>query len=321
MLRQHVMSKRTSIYVLFKEYHDPDVRGIPLPYIHNSEDYLIDPSAIVRDWTDLSDVLDFFSYESMNKYYDDDNLEGFLGVAQLFPEEYPCVVQTIMSGMQSTGLTSWKTTPATKTNTFHLGTVDVTNQLLGDMAQREANHLDILSRVKQDTYHHLMPKDKEYEPCVLLQKDAISAPNGEIKLKVNGFFNLKLQSVDSIISLHNWMSQHRFPYRHYAYNSKHGDANNLARTYKNRHGHVVQAAQLLTTTGATRSLLKKAIGYFYEGDLWYYDDANNCYIYFENQGDTPQHEYHAYHLLPGDRNFEKIDVVKLGKVHKNKIRD
>ena len=60
--------------------------------------------------------------------------------------------------------------------------------------------------------------------------------------------------------------------------------------------------------------MKKAVGESVEGDLWYYDDANGCFIYFENQGDTPQHEYHAYHLKPGDKNYDKIVMEKLRKV-------
>ena len=279
------MSKKTAIYVLFKEYPDPAGRGKSAPYIQDSAEYLVDTNALLQDWTELFDVLSYFSYERANRYYDDDNMEGLLEVARLFPDEYPGAVDIVTSEIQTMGMTSWKAAAAPRTDVYHFEGYDVTNDLLGDMAQRENDHIEVLKQVKQDTQHQLTPEQKEYEPCVLLQKGAISTVQGVVSVtSTNG--ELKIQSVDSV-------------------------------SYTNRHGHVERAAQLRTTTAATRVLLKKAVGESPEGDLWYHDDANGCYIYFENQGDTPQHEYHGYHLSPGDKNFDKIDVEKLRKVQAN----
>ena len=316
MLHLHAMSKKTAIYVLFKEYPDPAGRGKSAPYIQDSAEYLVDTNALLQDWTKLFDVLSYFSYERANRYYDEDNMEGLLEVARLFPDEYPGAVDIVTSEIQTLGMTSWKAAPAPRTDVYHYGGYDVTNDLLGDMAQRENDHIEVLKRVKQDTQHQLTPEQKEYEPCVLLQKGAISAVQGVVSVTSTNC-ELKIQSVDSIAELHDWISMHRFPSRHYVYNPKHGDAHQPSRTYTNRHGHSERAAQLRTTTAATRVLLKKAVGESPEGDLWYHDDANGCYIYFENQGDTPQHEYHGYHLSPGDKNYDKINVDKLRRVQIN----
>ena len=35
---------------------------------------------------------------------------------------------------------------------------------------------------------------------------------------------------------------------------------------------------------------------------------------FENQGKTPQHEYHAYHLHKGEKNYDKINFDKLKRI-------
>lgn len=314
MRRLSVMSKRTTLYVLFKEYPDPNGRGKSAPYIQDSVDYLTYQNELMRDWMDIFNVLNYFAYEQTNKYYDDSNLEGLLDVALQFPHEYPMAVETIMSGMQSIGLTSRSTNPIAKTNTYHLGTDDVTNDLLGDMAQREFEHKEVLDRVKQDANHQLLPRDKEYEPCVLLQHGAVIAPGGSLQIVMQGNRILDLQTVDSIIGLHQWLWLHRYPCRHYAFNDKHGDAHHQSQNHTDRHGHVTRSAQLLTSTGKTRSLLKKAVGDSVWGDLWYYDDANSCFIYFENQGNTPQHEYHAYHLHPGEKNYDKINFDKLRAV-------
>lgn len=303
------MNKQTTIYVLFKEYPDTYGRGKSAPYVQDSDDYLRFPDAIMRDWTDIYQILDYFGYESTNKYYDDDNLNGLLYVAQQFPSFYPSVVDTILSEFGRIGLTSWKSTPTIKKDRFYLDKTDITNYMLGDMSQREMDRLLLFQKVKNDPQRTLKPTEKEYEPCVLLHKGAMNK-NGTILVKTDRECDLKLQSVENITELHEWLSIHRYPYRHYSHNEKHGDIHHRAQKYKDRHG-IKSAAQLLTTYSRTKSLLKKAIGENYEGDLWYYDDLNDSFIYFENQGNTPQHEYHAYHVHPGEKNYDKIDVAKL----------
>lgn len=305
------MSKKSTIYVLFKEC--PSV-GASKPYICASADYISFPDELMRDWTSIFDVLNYFGYEDAHKYYDEDNFEGLIGVARTFQDEYPSVETTIIAESQAIGLTPWNAAPAVRTDNYSLGNDDVTSDMLGDMAQRELDHRRTLYRVRRDIHHLLTPQEKEYEPCVLLQQGAVVAPGGMIEISMSGNRRLLLESVNDIVSLHKWFSLHRFPYRHYQFNSKHGDANHQSRYYSDRYGKSVKAAQLLTGTGQTRALLKHAVGESYDGDLWYYDEAQSCFIYFENQGNTPQHEYHAYHLHPGEKNYEKIGIEKLRKI-------
>lgn len=282
------MSKRTTIYVLFKEYPDPYGRGKSAPYIQDSSEYLDHPETLMQDWTDIFEVLNYFVYEQTNKYYDDENLRGLLDVAKICPDEYPMQYETILAEIQTLGLTPWLSNPCMKTDTYFFGKDEVTNDLLGDMAQR----------------------DNTYVPCVLLHKGAIAIPHGGLQIITsNGC--LVLSTVNSIAELHNWLNDNRIPVRNYKFNPKHGDAHYKALYHTNRHGNLIKSAQLLTDTDNTDILLKKAVGETFEGDLWYYDETNSCFIYFENQGDTPQHEYHAYHLHPGDKNYDKINIEKL----------
>lgn len=308
------MSKRTTIYVLFKEFPDPNGRVKSAPYIQDSIDYLAHQNALVSDWSEVAEVLEFFCYEAANWFYDEENLTGLLYVADMFPSEYPSVSVTIRSTIQTIGLTSWRANPENKTQTYHWGQYNITDDLLGDMAQREVNHDATSLRISQDTAHLLLPKDKEYEPCVLLQFGAITAPQGEIRVTMDGGRSIKLQSVDSIRGMHRWLSSNRFPKRQYSFSPKHGDKNHEAGVYSNRHRSNIPAAQLLTTKVETEELLNLAVGNSVQGDLWYYDRANSCYIYFENQGATPQCEFHAYHLHPGDKNYGKIDLKKISEV-------
>lgn len=308
------MNKKTTIYVLFKEYPDPNGRGKSVPYIQDSMDYLVQQEQLMQDWTDIYDVLDYFSYEPSNKYYDEDNINGLLEVASTFPNEYPNVEETIMSEMQRVGLTSWRTSASEKNETYYFGHNEVTAHLLGDMAQREKDREATLQKIVWDTQCQLSPQDKEYEPCVLIQNGAVGTKQGVLQIEMTGGHRLNLQSVSNIKDMHSWLSQNRFPQRNYVFNAKHGDAHHHAQTFEDRHGNVKQAAQLLTDTKDTEELLKKAVGDSVEGDLWYPDRANDCCIYFENQGKTPQHEYHAYHLHKGEKNYDKINFDKLKRI-------
>jgi hypothetical protein len=282
------MSKKTTIYVLFKEFPDPNGRGKSAPYIQDSVDYLTHKDALMQDWEEIRSVLEYFSYEPANKYYDQYNVEGLLYVARVIPEEYPGQDVTILADMQSNGMTPWQSNPCTKTDTYHWFQYDVTNDLLGDFAQRDCSD----------------------EPCVLLHKGAIVIPQGG--LQIDCYAGTKtLAAAESIIELHDRLSARRSPVRNYKFHPKHGDAHNKAQMHKDRHGNLTPSAQLLTDTPATENLLKKAVGATSNGDLWFYDDANTCFIYFEYQNETPQNEYHAYHLHPGQKNFNKIDINKL----------
>lgn len=307
------MSKRTTIYVLFKEYPDPNGCGKSVPYIQDSAEYLDDKDALLQDWLDIYNILDYFVYEPTNKYYDEDNLRRLLHVANTFPEEYPGVELTIMAGMNKIGLTSRRARPVKKTCPYEFETYDVTNDVLGDMAQLEMDKLAILERIAQDETHELKPEEKEYEPCVLLHQGAVIVPHGGLQV-TTARKSLTLATTNSIVGLHGWVSDNRFPQRNYKPNPKHGDEHSKAHFHSDRHHGSIPSAQLLTDKTATESLLKKAVGESVEGDLWLYDGRNGCFIYFENQGDTPQHEYHAYHLHPGEKNYDKINVDKLRMV-------
>lgn len=306
------MNKKTSIYVLFKEYNDPYGNGKSAPYIQDSTDYLANPDAMMQDWSEIFEVLEYFSHEDANKYYDEDNFEGLIGVARTFSNEYPSIETTINAQRQAIGLTPWRTVYSVKSSNYRLGLDDVTNDMLGDMAQREVEHRNVLVNIKNDAQHQLLAHQKEYEPCVLLQAGAVITNNGDLKIKLQpSGQEITLKTVRSIAEMHGWLSEHRFPSRHYKFNPKHGDAHTPSRWIYEKNKSRLRAAQLKTTTGKTKALLMKAVGNTIGGPLWYYDDANQSYIYFEKPAKNPLNEYHGYHLNRGDKGYDRIDFEKL----------
>ena len=309
------MSKLTCIYVLFKEYVDSSTAA-SAPYINGEEYPLGQGGELNKEIRGVLDVLGFFVYEHCNIFFDQANIDGLLRQPKTFPDEdYPGLDITLLSQFQELGMVRWSDSPADIKETFWYGDEDVTHSLFGDMSQREINRLDTLTKITDPNINQtLTPEEREYEPSVLLHHGAVTSVNGQIKGRRVGRRQVILSTVSNIKELHSWISENRFPQRHYDYNPKHGDADHTAQMIHDRNGNYRRAAQLMTTTEETNDLLKLAVGSSRESELWFYDDVHGCHIYFENQGHYMPPSFHGYHLHPGDENYDNIDLEKLGKL-------
>ena len=309
------MSKLTCIYVLFKEYVDGSTAA-SAPYI-NGEEYPLGQGGVLNEeLRGVLDVLVFFAYEHCNIFFDQANLDGLLRQPNIFPDEdYPGLDATLLSQFQELGMVRWSDSPVDIKETFRYDGEDVTHSLFGEMSQRELNRQETMAKIANPiTNMTLTQEEREYEPCVLLHHGAVTSIDGRIEGSRTGNRKVELTTVSNIKEMHAWISENRFPQRHYDYNPKHGDANHTAQMIHDRDGSYRQAAQLLTTTEETNGLLKLAVGRSRESELWFYDDARGCCIYFENQGRYMPPSFHGYHLHPGDENYDNIDFEKLGKL-------
>lgn len=308
------MKKQTCIYVLFKEYVDGSTAP-SAPYINGEEYPLGQGDVLSGELSNIFDVVRYFGYEHCYIFYDQANLDGLLRQPQAFPDsDYPGLDVSLLSQIQELGMIQWTENPAEMKETFYFQGIDVTHSLFGDMSQREISRLATLEKIANLAINlTLRPKDKEYEPCVLLHCGAVTAVDGYIEGSRIGHRQVFISTVTNIKELHAWISENRFPKRRYDYNPKHGDANYPAQMINDRHGRH-PAAQLLTTTEQTNELLKLAVGRDRGSELWYYDTDRGCYIYFENQGKSTPPSFHAYHLHEGEDNFENIDMEKLARL-------
>jgi hypothetical protein len=287
------MNNQTSIYLLFKEYVDQS-RLPSHQYIHGDTFPLDSISFIEDEFYSVIDVLDFFHYERKNAYYDIDNFEGLLYQSALLPESYPNIEQTFLSQFAAFGVTERPLIDEQKNVSYKLYHNDVTSDMLGDMAWCQSKGIS----------------------CVLVHHEAIDTIDNEVILQSSSHESILLPAMSDIPSLHKWLSAYRQPKRTYHYSDKHGDAYHEAKTITDHHG-THPAAQLLTNDAQTNQLLCCAVGKDKDSALWYYDENNGCFIYFENEGNTPQLGFHAYHLNVGDDNYENIDVNKLRQVQDN----
>lgn len=291
---------QTTVYLLFKEYVDASTTPT-CPYIHGVDIPLDDEDGLKAEIKPIIQILSFFLYEHKTILYDPDNLNQLFYQTEVIPNIYPDLKANIAAQLRKHGATYWTSNPALGNNLhYHLYDSEVTLDMLGDMARRQSQ--------------------ENNTPCVLVHEGAINTINNQIELRCSNHQTIFLQTCGTILSLHRWFSDNRIPQRQYHFNVKHGDANNPSQFYTDKNGVYRKAAQLKTNTEATKELLKLAIGSDIDSALWYYDVENASFIYFENEGNTPQFGFHAYHLNKGDENFNNIDIEKLCQVQ-NGIRE
>lgn len=285
---------QTTVYLLFKEYVDSST-GPTRPYIHGVDISVGDEDRLNEEINPIIQILSFFIYEHKTVLYDPDNLKQLFYQTEVIPNIYPGLKANIAAQLRKQGATYWTSNPAPGNDLhYHLYDSEVTLDMLGDMARRQSQ--------------------ENNTPCVLVHEGAINTINNQIELRCSNHQTILLQTCGTILSLHRWFSDNRIPKRQYHYNDKHGDANNPSKFYIDRNGVRRKAAQLKTDTQSTNELLKLAIGSDVNSELWYYDVDNTSFIYFENEGDTPQLGFHAYHINKGDENFDNIDIEKLCQV-------
>ena len=287
------MNPITTIYLLFREYVDRQ-RVPSHEYIHGRE-FAVERlnEDIWAEVRSLTSILNFFSHERLTVLYDLNNLRALLFPANALSKEYPSLKTAVLAQIKDK-YTSWEDCPSDTDNlNYSLETgCDISEDMLGDMTRRQ----------------HCCP-------CAVLHNEAIDTRrDGCVSVHCSNGKDESLFTLSDIRGMHGWVSENRIPKRQYNYNPKHGDANHPSQFFTDRHGRRRRAAQLLTDTKDTNELLKYAVGRNQASELWYYDINNDSYIYFENEGNTPQLGFHAYHLHPNDENFDNIDVEKLRQV-------
>lgn len=293
----------TSLFILFSEYCDASHAPSAVYIAGNGETELETIWGEAQKWLDMSH---YFEYELCNRYYDSRNLEGLLYPYTLLEneyeearaqeetedeedrQEYPVLNLLVKASLNAQGFVDWRDEAQEASEQFSWNDTDVTQDALGEMARRK----------KQET------------AVVLLNADAIRMPS-PIQLSVSPTREtVDIDHCNTIPSLHQWFSENRKPQRIYDCNPKHGDDSHPARMIA---GTGRRAAQLLTNQAETEQLLKLAVGTDTFSALWYYDEAHEKYIYFENQQER-RLAFHGYHLSEGEENYSNIDLEKLEKI-------
>lgn len=285
-----IQKQLTEIFFLFPEYIDTNHLS-SAPYINNMNfDYSEACPKCVKKFIQL---LSFFSYERhISKYYDKKNLDGML-----FPydEFFPDIELQVITALRDYDVLDWRN---------DLG--DGNNEI-----EWRGN------KILNDTCALVYDRSKINTPDLLIHATLFSIENAiECESKTFCFkkedVNYSLSIQTSLIDLHAWLSENRIPQRQYKYNRKHGE-NGINDNSRLPDG--TPAALLECDSKQAQQMLCKAIGDIdIDNNLWYFDHVRKKIIYFEFQNENPQNEYHCYHLSPGDKRYDKVNLNLLRQI-------
>lgn len=273
----------TSLFILFSEYCDASHAPSAVYIAGNGETELETIWGEAQKWLDMSH---YFEYELCNRYYDSRNLEGLLYPYTLLENEY----EEARAQEETEDEEDRQEYPVlnllVKASLNAQGFVDWRDEAQEASEQFSWNDTDVT-------------------------QDALGGMPSPIQLSVSPTREtVDIDHCNTIPSLHQWFSENRQPKRIYDYNPKHGDDSHQAQMIA---GTGRRAAQLLTNQAETEQLLKLAVGTDTFSALWYYDEAHEKYIYFENQQER-RLAFHGYHLSEGEENYSNIDLEKLEKI-------
>lgn len=283
--------KTTEVFFLFPEYCELE-REASAPYIHRMEyNYEEERPKFIEEFRQM---LLFFRYEhNVTKYYDKKNLDGVLYPYQEL--EYPNVCNGVRAIMRDRDVLNWR-----------------------DVLDKEDSVIEWHGmQVKDDTCAKVYERSQIDTPEMLVHatlfsiEDAIESDGMEFVFKQNNS-NCSFSYCTTQRDLYTWLCYNRLPQRHYKYDSKHGE-NGINDGTRLPDG--TPAAILYCSGEHAQELLCKAVGDVdIDENVWYYDVENQKIIYFEYQNANPQNEYHGFHLSPGDKRYDKVNIDLLRQI-------
>jgi hypothetical protein len=120
------------------------------------------------------------------------------------------------------------------------------------------------------------------------------------------FYFCEINHFNQAKDIWEFINQH-LPIRTYNFSSKHGNATTKAIAPKSTE----KASQLLCSDLEAQTLLNSAICDLREKKFYYnFDEIHGTYILFPYEGETPQNQFHAYHITKEEWHKEIPNSIK-----------
>ena len=259
---------KPEIFILFPIYEDASDVPHYISKIELKQDsYYIECIKVVNN------ILDVFSIENYNGYYDSENINAFLYPFDIVEDYYPNIRSQFRILMSRWG-ENWR----------------------NDSKQEEADSFYYFStQIKNDTFCEATKrKSINYENnFLIINYDAFSSDKGDkvlINYK-NRDYHIDVVSPD-IKKIALWFSLNRQPKRIYNFNPKHGE--NGKRAFSSNKGDKVSI--LMCGKDDVTDMLNMAFGEDSKV-LYYYDCKYKRYIEFKRELEQKDKiVYHAFHL-------------------------
>lgn len=136
-------------------------------------------------------------------------------------------------------------------------------------------------------------KDNELENFAIINHQIISI--NEISVLINQNVNISIDLINNNVDLINWFSENRIPKRNFQSIPKHKIQNPIIKNNK-------LISPLYGTEENANIILNSAIGISLK-ELFGFDKLFNKVIVYKFENNTPQNQYHGYHV---DTNSDEI---------------
>lgn len=263
---------KPEIFILFPIYED--VSDVP-HYINKIE--LKQDSYYIECIKVVNNILDVFSIENYNGYYDSENINAFLYPFDIVEDYYPNIRSQFRRLMSRWG-DNWRDdNKQEKTDLFYYFSTPINNDTFSEVTKRK-----------------YVGNDKKF---VIINYDAFLCRNNVIIKYKNNDYHIDVIS-PKIKEIALWFSKNRQPKRIYNFNPKHGE--NGKRVFSSNKGDKVSI--LMCGKDDVTDMLNMAFGEDSKV-LYYYDCEHKRYIEFKRELEQKDKiVYHAFHLDCSDEN-------------------
>ena len=248
----------------------------------NSIDTLIEENYIRDYLRNLDSYKKSINYEIYDGYYDRNSLIALSNQIKILEDSYP---RPTLRNLRSifADFFDWRENPvhSNENNNYTIFNNKIENHTFCEIAQRKYNNFD--------------------QAFAFLNYRAIAIQN-EIEIQVNGIINC-FEILDNKIQLINWFSENRIPKRNFQSIPKHKISKPIL-----RNGEII--SPLFGSTENAEIILKTAIG-INPRELFGYDKSNEMVIVFKYENNTPQNQYHGYHIAKNSEEIPKEIKSKL----------
>ncbi len=248
----------------------------------NSIDILIEENNIRDYLRNLDSYKKAINHEKYDGYFDKKSLIALSNQIKILEDSYPRPTLRMLQSIFE-DFFDWRENPtqSNKDNNYTIFNNQIEDHTFCEVVQRKHNNSD--------------------RAFAFINYRAITIQN-EIEIKANNF-NERIEILDNETQLTHWFSENRIPKRNFQAIPKH----NIQKPIQ-RNGETI--SPLFGNAENAKIILKTAIG-INSRELFGYDESNKMVIVFKYENNTPQNQYHGYHV--------EINSNEIPKEIKNKL--
>ena len=247
----------------------------------NSIDIIIEEQNIHNYLHSLDIYKKSISYEKYDGYYDKNSLIELAKQIIIFEDSYPRPTLRTLQTLFFDFFDWREDCISPDNNVYSIFNFPIENHTFCETAQRKHNNID--------------------QNFAFLNHQAITIKD-KIEIKMNALIqNFKI--LDNNKDLIDWFCENRIPKRNFQSIPKHDITKPIIRKGK-------LISPLYGNNKNATEILKTAIG-INQRELFGYDESNKMVIIFKYENNTPQNQYHGYHVAKDSEEIPKEIKSKL----------